>query len=92
MSEHEQFSEVDAWTRDIQTWLDGKALSGEFEFFRNPDIPLTTSYVLRGALRMQSKDINRANETRVGGILKKLGYVSRKKTINGARQNVYERP
>lgn len=53
---------------------------------------VSAAEVLRGALHFSTAQINHSTTVRVAKILKKLGWRSARRSINGARPRVFERP
>ena len=88
--EHAAFADVDEWQHAISGWL------------RTPDMldgrpPESRSYltgreVLTGALGIQDAHQTRAHQSRVKGVLMKLGYEQRSMRIDGHKQRVYVAP
>jgi predicted P-loop ATPase len=67
--------QADAWESLIMAWVEGK-------------IGVTTGEVLKTALEKPVGTWNRADETRVGTILRRMGWKPR----NNGRPRIYERP
>ena len=80
-AEHENYTIKDSWEDDVRRWLDtADMLTGEIPRARDF---LRTSDVLRDALRFDAKHVKRADEMRVSGVLKKLGYERVKIRVKG---------
>lgn len=83
-AEHESFSvaAADAWLPVIEHWLDvpdgfdSEATPRDREF-------LTIADVAQGALQVPLRALKRADEMRIGKILRILGYDRRPKRVNG---------
>lgn len=85
--EHDRYMLSDAWESIVADWLDeGDGFTGEIP--RTRDF-LRTSDILREALGMDAKTINRAHEMRIGNILREMGYERKKKWLEGAARWVF---
>lgn len=79
---------VDPWEVVVREWLNDPFQAGA-ERRRNG---VTTTDVLMGALRMLPARMTRADKTRVGASLRRLGWTSRQIRRGGARVRVYQPP
>jgi predicted P-loop ATPase len=86
--------EEDDWEVIIAKWLsDGVAADPGRGWPRSNRLDRTTSAeIATKALGMQPKEINRATQTRIGNIMKRLGYSKRRVCIEGRREWIYETP
>jgi len=73
----------DAWTSAVVTWLKYRASSSEW---------LTTSEILTHALYLEPRDIGRGEATRVGKIMKALGWKRKQLRVDGKQQWGYAAP
>lgn len=88
--EHEAYKAPDMWEDRIVSFLDTAGLDG----VRPGDRPFTMSQILVSALGIDVADatkVKRADENRVGKILRGLGYESVRQRIDGARGRFWER-
>jgi predicted P-loop ATPase len=78
---HGQHEIRDVWEDRVAEWLDRAGLEGE----KTPrEMPyLTNLQVLTGALGFDAKHIKRAEEMRVGAVLRQLGYSRKKARVEG---------
>ena len=74
--ESEQYRHVDPWMERISDWLIGNAGS------------LTTRNILENGLKLESNQMTRSAEMRIGEVMRDLGY-ERKRCRKGGRR-VYE--
>lgn len=73
----------DAWEETIREWLETKCL----------ETRVTVSQILSLALFFDKSKINRGVETRIGQIMRRLGYVSKQlRSPDGSRFRFYEKP
>ncbi len=69
------------------------SMSAQFQAnARNRAVEITTVVLLTEALGIPAADQNRAAVTRAGVLLRKLGWESKQKRVNGVRVRVYEFP
>jgi putative DNA primase/helicase len=71
----EQFKHEDPWTPKIEDWAYGPPKQSGF----------SVTDVLDDALNKATKDQNKADEMRIGGILTGLGFVKRRTKVTGRR-------
>lgn len=87
---HAEYMIRDAWFPFVQKWLEEEdAISGEKPSSREF---LRVSEVLQEALRMDAKNCKRADEMRVGAVLRDLGYFRVRKMADGVREYLYFPP
>jgi hypothetical protein len=72
----------------VEGWLSEEDVGGEVVRALSD---LTTFEVLEGALRMEAKAVKRADEMRIGKILRKLGYEKAFVWRNGKNLRVWRR-
>lgn len=85
--ENARHEESDPWEEEISNWLLGKPKQGAHPFIPVQDPTfVTTGEVLSIALGMQSDRWNKAEERRVGAILRRLGYRSGERRVDGRRR------
>ena len=88
--QNEEYNEQDAWVGMIQAWMDGDALlrwnkdSGDpspraFE----PNALITSAEILYSAGLKRPDAITRADEMRLGDVLKAMGFEKKKRGIRG---------
>jgi predicted P-loop ATPase len=86
---HEDFRVEDSWEVLVGRWLDEQHYDLAKRAFtpslKNSDLPISTADVLQLAIKMTPDKIKRADETRIGIIMKQFGYRKRRPTINGER-------
>lgn len=70
--------QVDAWEEIVSSWLSGRTSSA------------TLDDVMRHALGIESSNMRRGDQIRVGLILKRLGWESRRKQVAGRWVRAYE--
>jgi len=75
--EQEDRYEEDVWSNAIAEWV----VVQEEEF--------TIAKIAQRVLQIELADITRQTETRIGKILKSLGYESQRKPVNGKRPRFY---
>lgn len=81
---HKDHMMHDSWEEVVREWLDRPdELTGIKPRTRKF---LPTHEVLMGALRFEPKAIKRADEMRIGGVMRTLGYKSFRQTVEGARE------
>ena len=77
--EHQDESYVgDSWEEVIGAWVTGRASA-------------TIAQVLEQALRIEPGKQTRADQTRAGNALRRIGWTAKKETVSGARVAVYRR-
>lgn len=79
-AEHDRYKAPDLWEDQISAWLVTEDLGGG----RNGDRPFTLSEVCLQALRLETKNVRKADENRIGKILRSLGYESVRQRVDGA--------
>jgi len=86
---HDDFTVEDSWETLISRWLGEKHWDEDARKFKpeliNSDVPFSTVDVLKHAIQMSPDKINRAQESRIGPIMKRLGLRKIRPTINGER-------
>ncbi|TXL63555.1 VapE domain-containing protein [Zeimonas arvi] len=88
--EHEAYKAPDLWEDRIVSFLDTAGLDG----VRPGDRPFTMTQILVSALGIDVADatkVKRADENRVGKILRGLGYESLRRRVDGVRGRFWER-
>jgi putative DNA primase/helicase len=81
----------DPWEGPIASWLCIRIRASYRENPGGSPAPVTTADVLRDAVTLDVGRWSRAEETRAGAILRRLGWVpSGRPTIDGARKRTYE--
>jgi len=78
---NEGFMQQDAWTELVSAHLENE----------KPKV-ITTSSLLTDAVKKLSGQWSRADETRIGSILKQMGFRPKQRRINGTHIRVYELP
>ncbi len=93
-----RFSE-DVWTESILRWLDGKAPSGHYDGISPEDrdkagrvSECSVSELLGNCLRIEYARQDRTGQTRVGSIMRRLGWDIYRPTKRGGRVRCYWRP
>jgi putative DNA primase/helicase len=79
-ADQEAMQVADPWHRPILDYIE-----------RYPSVELTSERLLQDAIGRHAKDHTRADQTRVGNILQKLGFTPRQVRREGGRPRVYER-
>lgn len=87
---HDEYMIRDAWEPHIKRWLAEPDAMTEV-------IPATREFlqvheVLEGAIRKDAKNCVRADEMRIGDVLRALGYERKQKRVGGVREWVYFAP
>lgn len=86
----DEFMVTDPWEETVRQWLaTPDTLTGEAPQSRQH---LTTGMVLGEALRLPAGQATRAHEIKAGQVLKSLGFVRIRASVDGARPWVYTRP
>ena len=82
--EHEAFIIEDPWMQAIERWLSEPE---DFDGSERPrgERPFTTPEVIAGALGLSSGSVNNATATRVGAVLRRLGYHKARVRVDGAK-------
>lgn len=75
----DRFAEDD-WTPVIRRWIEARGLA---------ETGFTSEEILREALNMEMRMWDRSAQTRVGGILTKLGYTRKRARVDGERSYRY---
>lgn len=78
----------DPWTDIVRAWTAAPSLSG----VRPIDTPFTVGDVLVRALEKEPCDLTRADEMRVGDVLRELGFVRQRRMKTGERSYVWALP
>lgn len=82
----DEFMISDVWERDINEWLDKKDIDGvtprSCEFLQIADI-------MKDVFGINSKDMKKFDELRIGKILRKFGYEKHVRRINGQNTKVW---
>lgn len=79
--EHEQYKAPDLWEEQIAGWLMCEGPDGA----RNDARPFTLGEVMAQALHLEAKNVKRADENRVGKILRGLGFAQQQARIDGVK-------
>jgi predicted P-loop ATPase len=82
---HEEFTVQDSWDALIARWLETPGFDGAVPSASY----VTTVDVLVKALNMQAGQVSRANETRVGAVLQRLGFNRVRRRVDGSLRWVY---
>jgi hypothetical protein len=90
-AEHAQYMQGDSWIDEIGDWLE-KPDMVDFRADDRPrkESPFTIADVMTGPLGFKPGQAKRADEMRAAGALKRLGYESVKRRLNGKPANVWE--
>ena len=85
--ENARHEESDPWEEKVVDWLFGKPKQGDHVHIpvKDPTF-ITTAEVLSDALRMEAGRWSKGEERRVGAILRRLGYRSGERTVDGQRR------
>lgn len=75
---HDDFAFQDDWVEKVRNWLSAPLFDGEERSHH-----ILTSEVLQSALGYDLKQIRRADEMRMGSVLRKLGYERKKVRVEG---------
>lgn len=88
-AQNEQFNEQDAWVGMVQAWMTGDPLH-RWDPDRDPSTTkfdpagaFTSAEILYSAGLKRPDAITRADEMRLGEVLKGLGFLSRQRRVNG---------
>jgi len=88
-AQNEQYNEQDAWVGMVQAWMDGEPLH-RWDPDRDPSTTkfdpagaFTSAEILYSAGLKRPDAITRADEMRLGEVLKGLGFASRQRRVNG---------
>ena len=85
---HKNFVVRDAWEEPVEDWLEeANLLTGVL----NGDTIFSAVDVLTKSLKMDTRAINQGHKDRMARVLKELGYISDRATINGKRKRVYSK-
>ena len=99
-AQNEEYNEQDAWTGMVQAWMDGDPLH-RWDPDRDPSTSkfdpagaFTSAEILYSAGLKRLEAITRADEMRLGEVLKGMGFVSRQRRVKGkvARRWVLSQP
>lgn len=99
-AQNEEYNEQDAWTGMVQAWMDGEPLH-RWDPDRDPSTSkfdpagaFTSAEILYSAGLKRLEAITRADEMRLGEVLKGMGFVSRQRRVKGkvARRWVLSQP
>ncbi len=83
----------DSWTEPIRDWLQGQAPASCYAHDRHGPIEaITLTDVMAQALGIEIARHTRADQMRVGQILKRLGWTRHRVRTHGERGYVYRRP
>jgi predicted P-loop ATPase len=88
-AEQDKRYDADSWETNIIAWLSDfkivKAISD------NPKV-LTTSFILRDCFRIETQKHTRADQTRIGAVMRRLGYHPKQVRVNdGHRIRFFEK-
>lgn len=86
-SVHEQYTIKDAWLETVEKWLDTPDLMTN-DVPRNCEF-LLTSDVLKDAIGLESRNIGKREEMRIGNVLQNCGYVRDRRFISGKQIRVW---
>lgn len=86
-SVHEQYTIKDAWLETVEKWLDTPDLMTN-DIPRNCEF-LLTSDVLKDAIGLESRNIGKREEMRIGNVLQNCGYVRDRRFISGKQIRVW---
>jgi predicted P-loop ATPase len=75
---HDEFAFQDEWSEKVSNWLLNPLFDGD-----RTGANLLTHEVLQGAIGLDIKNIKRADEMRMGSVLRKLGYERKRVAVNG---------
>lgn len=92
-AEHSQFEVTDSWTGAVHKWLEFEEAWEDNRVVRRKrdNKPFTAVDVLVGAIGMAQDKVNEVARKRVAGVLRQLGYVSKRTMVNGLREHFYTR-
>lgn len=86
-SVHEQYMIKDAWLETVEKWLDTPDMLTE-EIPRTREF-LLTSDVLKDAIGLDSRNIGKREEMRIGNVLQNCGYLRDRRFVNGKQIRVW---
>ena len=86
-SVHEQYTIKDAWLETVEKWLDTPDLMTN-DIPRNCEF-LLTSDVLKEAIGLDSRNIGKREEMRIGNVLQNCGYLRDRHFVNGKQIRVW---
>lgn len=86
-AEHEEYEIKDAWAAPVQRWLEDPLFGGDDLLTSRPGI--TTTEALVGAIGLDSRNITRREEMRMGNVLRELGYVRKRVMFEGVQNYAY---
>ena len=86
-SVHEQYTIKDAWLETVEKWLDTPDLMTN-DIPRNCEF-LLTSDVLKEAIGLDSRNIGKREEMRIGNVLQNCGYLRDRRFVNGKQIRVW---
>jgi hypothetical protein len=88
-AQNEEYNEQDAWTGMVQAWMDGEPLH-RWDPERDPSTStfdpagaFSSAEILYSAGLKRTDAITRADEMRLGEVLKGLGFASRQRRVRG---------
>ncbi|EBA9761406.1 ATPase [Salmonella enterica] len=84
---HEQYMIKDAWLETVEKWLDTPDMLTE-EIPRTREF-LLTSDVLKDAIGLDSRNIGKREEMRIGNVLQNCGYLRDRRFVNGKQIRVW---
>lgn len=89
--EHSQFEVTDSWTGAVHAWLESNASDfvTDATVGKRGEMPFTAVDVLVRAIGMAQDRVNEVARKRVAGVLRQLGYVSKRAMVNGLREHFY---
>lgn len=83
----------DIWAEPVVRWLEGKGAANRYATGVAAKIKCTTVFeILYRALEMDPKKADRAAQTRVGQLMRRLGWIRVQKRSGGTRVWQYKRP
>jgi len=94
-AEHAEFKIDDSWSEPVARWLTERPsiATGEApSLVPRGESPFTLIDVARGALGMNTRDVERKDELRIGKILRTLGYGKAQRWTGSRNIKVWRRP
>lgn len=92
-NEQEERYVEDIWAEAVVRWLNGKGAGAQYQDQLPVRVARTSvAAVLRHALDVEDKKQDRAMQTRVGNLMRRLGWKRITRWVSGVRIREYERP
>lgn len=86
---HEKHMISDDWGTLVDEWME----RGDFDGTKPSELPhVSTLDVLRGALNLGSRELDRRNQMRMADVLKRKGYQRETKRVDGKIMKVWVKP